>query len=267
MPVIPRLVCLWFLPCFALACSCLSGCAPSSEREVVVGMELNYPPFEMVNSNGKPAGISVEMANALGAYLRRPARIENIPFDGLIPALKTGRIDLIISSMTKTAEREQSIDFSEPYLRTGLCLLLGKDVSANSINDVDRTDSNIAVKQGTTGQAYARAHLTKAHVLTLDKEDACVLEVVQGKAQAFIYDQMSIYKHWQQHQDTTRALLNPFQEEQWAIGIRKGNNELRQKVNAFLADFKTNGGFEKLGEQYLKEQKDAFKKVGVPFYF
>ena len=245
----------------------LTGCQSKQNQTLVVGMELNYPPFEMVDAQGKPTGISVEMANALGEFLHRPVRIENIPFDGLIPALKTDKIQLIISSMTKTAEREQSIDFSEPYLRTGLCLLVNKATAIDSIEQVDQPNVNVAVKQGTTAQLYARTHLTKAHVLTLDKEDACVLEVVQGKAQAFIYDQMSIFKHWQQHQDTTRALLKPFQEEQWAIGIRKGDEELRRKVNEFLADYKAKGGFEALGEKYLKEQKEEFRKMGIPFYF
>jgi polar amino acid transport system substrate-binding protein len=243
------------------------GCSPKPSSTLVVGMELNYPPFEMVDPQGQPSGISVEMARALGRFLKRDVRIENIPFDGLIPALKTGKIDLIISSMTQTPERAQSIDFSEPYLGTGLCLLINKAAPFDSIADADKPNVSIAVKQGTTGQLYARDHLKNAQVLVLDKEDACVLEVVQNKAQAFIYDQMSIYKHWMQHQDATRPALKPFKEEKWAIGIRKGQDELKSQVNAFLRDFKANGGFDKLSEEYLKEQKESFRKLNIPFYF
>src|SRR3954468_22127653 len=169
------------------------GCGSRPDSTLVVGMELNYPPFEMVEAQGQPAGISVEMAQALGTFLGREARIENIPFDGLIPALKTGKINLIISSMTRTIEREQSIDFSEPYLRTGLCLLVTKDGPINSIADANDRKVSVAVKQGTTGQLYAKEHLTSAQILTLGGEDACVLEVVQNKAQAFVYDQMSVF--------------------------------------------------------------------------
>src|SRR4051812_2995202 len=96
----------------------LSACSSNEQRPLTIGMELNYPPFEMVDTNGKPAGISVEIADALGKFLHRPVQIENIPFDALIPALKTAKIDLILSSMTETPERAQSLDFSEPYLRT-----------------------------------------------------------------------------------------------------------------------------------------------------
>ena len=81
------------------------GCSRSTSEELVVGMELAYPPFEMTDESGNPVGVSVDLARALGEHLGREVRIENISFDGLIPALKTGRIDLVISSMTATGER------------------------------------------------------------------------------------------------------------------------------------------------------------------
>jgi polar amino acid transport system substrate-binding protein len=243
------------------------GWADAPQKPLIVGMELNYPPFEMVDTQGQPAGISVEMAEALGRFLHREVHIENIPFDGLIPALKTGKIDLIISSMTATPERAQSIGFSEPYLRTGLCLLVNRKTDLHSIEDADRTGVTIVVKQGTTGQLYARAHLQHARVLVLQKEDACVLEVVQGKAQGFIYDQMSVFNHWQRNQDTTEALLKPFKEEDWAIGLRQGNDALKGQVNAFINAFRAEGGFRKLGDKYLAQEKAALKKRGVPFDF
>ncbi|HEX4083624.1 MAG TPA: transporter substrate-binding domain-containing protein [Chthoniobacteraceae bacterium] len=230
-------------------------------------MELAYPPFEMQDPQGNPAGVSVDLARALGDFLHEPVKIENIPFAGLIPALKTGKIDLIISSMTETPERARSIDFSDPYLKTGLCLLVRKDSPIQNIGDADRAGVTIVVKQGTTGQAYARDHIARAQVLVLDKETACVLEVTQRKADAFIYDQMSAYTNWKKNPDTTRPLLNPFQAESWAIGIRHGNDPLRDKVNAFLKDYRARGGFDKLGDKYLAGQKADFKQRGVPFVF
>jgi polar amino acid transport system substrate-binding protein len=234
---------------------------------LTVGMELAYPPFEMQDPHGNPAGVSVDMAKALGEYLNAPVTIQNIPFSGLIPALKTGKIDLIISSMTETPERAQSIDFSDPYLNTGLCLLVRKGSPIQGIGDADHPGMTVVVKQGTTGQAYARDHVTAASVLVLDKETACVMEVTQGKADAFIYDQMSTYTNWKKNPDMTRPILKPFQAESWAIGIRQGNTALRDKVNAFLKDYRAKGGFEQLGDRYLSEQKAAFKEMNVPFVF
>lgn len=241
--------------------------AADNKDTLTVGMELKYPPFEMTDEKGNPTGVSVDMANALGKFLGKKVVIQNTAFDGLIPSLKGGKIDLIISSMTATPERAQSIDFSNPYLKTGLCLLLRKGSNAQTISDLDAPGRLVAVKQGTTGQLYAARNLNPERVLVLDDEAACVLEVIQGKADGFIYDQMSIYQHWKRHQDTTRAILKPFQEESWAVGIRKGNKALLKKVNEFLKDFRAKGGFDELGEKYLKEQKEAFKKMEIPFYF
>jgi len=239
----------------------------AAEKKLIVGMDLGYPPFEMRDEKGAPAGVSVDLAKALGAHLGRPVEIENIPFAGLIPALKTGRIDLILSSMTATPERAQSIDFSEPYLKTGLCLLVGAKTDIQTIADADRAGRSVAVVKGTTGHLYATQQLKKARMLVLDQPSSCVLEVAQGKVEAFLFDQMSTLKNWQKNPDTTRALLTPFQAESWAIGLKKGNDDLRTKVNAFLADYRARGGFEKLGDQWLAEQKAEFQKLGVPFVF
>jgi polar amino acid transport system substrate-binding protein len=245
----------------------LAGNAAAAAQPLRVGMELSYPPFEMVDPRGEPAGVSVRLARALGDHLGRDVRIENIAFDGLIPALKTGRIDCIISSMTATPERSKSIAFSEPYLKTGLALLVGKASTVDGPDDLDAAGRVVAVKKGTTAHNYATANLKRARVLVLDKESSAVLEVVQGKADAFIYDSMSVFKHRARHPDKTRAVLRPFREETWAVGLRLGDDELRRQVNAFLADFRAKGGFERLGDEFLPEQKAAFREQGIPFYF
>ena len=76
---------------------------------------------------------------------------------------------------------------------------------------------------------------------------------------------MSIYSHWKKNQDKTRALLKAFQQESWAVGIKKGNLELLKKVNAFIEDFRKKKGFDELGAKYLGEQKKVFKDLGVDF--
>jgi polar amino acid transport system substrate-binding protein len=234
---------------------------------LVVGMELDFPPFETIDQSGQPAGMSVDMAEALGQALGRPVRIENIPFTGLIPALKSGHIDLIISSMTDTPERRESIAFSDPYFNIGLALLVGKNTTLRSAADLDQPERTLAVRQGTTAETWARKHLKQARILALEKESSAVLEVIQGRADAFLYDQVAIWQNWKQHPDETRAMLEPVQREQLAIGLRKDGTALREQVNAFLKSFRASGGFEKLGDRYLSEQKAAFKERGIPFYF
>ena len=259
------LVAVLILVVMALSAGCKEQHA--EKDTLVVGMELAYPPFEMTDEKGAPKGVSVDLANELGKALGKKIVIQNTAFDGLIPSLKTGKIDLILSSMTITEERKKSVDFSDPYLTTGLCLLVGKNSPVNAVDDLDKPGITVAVKKGTTGHIYAAQNLKNANLLVLDKEAAAVLEVVQGKAQAFIYDQMSTYQNWKKNQDTTRALLNPFQQEKWGIALRKGDEQLKGQVNRVLKTFREQGGFERLGDLHLKEQKQTFKELNYPFFF
>ncbi len=264
------------MPCFLLIRVAVALCAllllvachpPSPRNELVIGMDLSYPPFETIQTDGSPGGISVEIAKHLGEYLHRPIRIENIPFIGLIPSLRTHKVDLIISSMTDTPERRKSIAFSEPYLNIGLALLIPKGSEIRNVQELNSVARKVAVRQGTTAQIWALKNLPRANLLVFEKEAAAVREVVQRKADAFLYDQMSIWKYWHLHQEKCDALLTPFTHEDWAIGLRLDDVVLIKQVNAFLRDFRKQGGFEKLGTQYLDDQKRAFRELGIPFYF
>lgn len=230
-------------------------------------MDLSYPPFESIGPGGQPQGVSVEIARAFAADMGRPLRIENIPFAGLIPALKSGKIDFIISSMTATPERAKAVSFSDPYLTTGLAALTPRDSEARELADLDKPGNTIVVRQGTTGEVFARKNIKHARVLTLEKENACVLEVSQGKAAAFIYDQMSVFRNARKNPQTTRPLLAALQKESWAAALRKDDTALLNALNAFLAKYRVEGGFEKLSNQFLSEEKAAFAAQGIPFLF
>lgn len=246
----------------------LAACGPTTRsNDLVVGMDLSYPPFETIDTSGKPAGLSVDLALALGEALGRPVRIENIPFTGLIPSLNSGKIDCIISSMTDTPQRRTAVGFSDPYLTIGLALLAGKSSPVTSLADLDQPGRTLVVRQGTTGEVWARANIRNAKILAVEKENAAVLEVIQGRADAFLYDQMSVWKNGREHPETTRALLTPLNREQWAIAVRSDNEELRTQINSFLKTFRAAGGFEALGSKHLSEQKKAFEAEGVPFFF
>lgn len=252
-----------------LAALPLAACAQAADNRLVVGMELAYPPFETTDAANNPTGISVDFAKALGAALGREVVIENIAWAGLIPALETKKVDVIISSMTITEERKKQIDFSDPYAMSNLALLINKDSPVQSYADLDQPGRVLAVKKGSTGHIYAEAHLKNATLMIFDKESACVLEVVQGKADAFTYDQLTIYKNWKQYEDKTRANLAPYQEapEYWGVALRQGETELRDQINAFIKKYRDEGGFDKLAEKYLTEQKKIFDELEIPFFF
>ena len=238
-----------------------------SAEPLRVGMDLSYPPFETIGADGQPTGISVDLATALARELGQPLEVENIPFTGLIPSLKSGKIDLIISSMTATPERAKAVAFSDPYLTTGLAALIPINSTARDLSGIDQPGNTVVVRQGTTGEIFARRNIRQAKVLTLEKENASVLEVAQGKAAAFIYDQMSVFQNAKRNPGTTRALLAPLQQESWAIALRPDDEERLKNVNAFLRKFREEGGFNILADRYLGEEKAAFAEQGIPFFF
>jgi polar amino acid transport system substrate-binding protein len=228
-------------------------------------MDLRYPPFEMQDKSGSPDGVSVRMAEALAA--RSGKRLEIVPMDfsGLIPALRSGKIDLVISSLTATEERRRSVDFSEPYAFTGLALLVARDSSLCGIDDLRSRGGVVAVKAGTTGESWAESSLPGVRRVVLDDPAACVMEVAQGRVDAFLYDQLSILRYAREHSAATRGLLQPFVEETWAVAMAKGNDRLRGEVDSFLRDFRRDGGFAALGERYLAEEKRHLEEAGIPF--
>jgi len=122
------------------------------------------------------------------------------------------------------------------------------------------------VKKGTTGHLYAAKNLRDAKVLVLDKETACVLEVAQGRPTPSSTTRCpSLALEAQRGNDA--AVLTPFQQESWAVGLRLGDDALRVKVNAFIQSYRESGGFRATRDKWLPEQKAEFKRLGIPFFF
>lgn len=257
-------LCLSVLSCCSRQETPEAGEAPEA---LVVGMDATYPPFEFVDKEGQITGVSVAIAREVARVLGRPVEFRNMPFDGLIPALQTGRIDLIISSLTANEQRRQSIDFSEPYVRTGLSILVAKDSPVRSAEDLRAPGRKLAVRIATTGEQWCRQELPEARLTALDTDAACVLEVVNGKVDAWVYDQVSIMNYHMQHPERTRALLTPLREESWAVGMKKGREELKAAVNQALAEMKAAGRFEELAGQYLAKERRLMQEQGLPFVF
>lgn len=265
----------------ALAAACaLAGCAGNSTsassntngqaaaKTLKVAMELAYPPFETKDGSGNPTGVSVSFIQDFGKAYGYDVQIENTAWDGLIPSLQTGKADCVISSMTITPERSQTVDFSDPYANAQLAILANASSGVNSIDDLNQPGKSVAVKTGSTGDSYATKYLTNAQIVRLSDESACAVEVAQGKEDGFLYDQLTIYRNQKNNPDTTKAIYIPFQDtEKWGVAVKKGNTELVNQLNEFIATSKTDGEYDRLTSQYLSEEKTAFDKLGFKWFF
>lgn len=245
----------------------LAGC---SKRDVlVIGMDATYPPFEFMDEKGQVTGVSVEIGREIAKTTGKEVEFRNINFDGLITALRTGSIDLVISSMTANDERRKSIAFSEPYVRTVLSILAAKDAPVQGAEDLKAPGRRVVVRLGTTGEAWARKHLPQARIKALDLDASCVMEVVNGNVDAWVYDQISIINYHKQHPDKTRALLAPVHadEEFWAVGLRQQDAELKARVDETLARMRKDGSFSRIAARYMAKEQEMLKQQGLPFVF
>lgn len=268
MKNIVKIVCLVALVTSLVACSQQASDQKETDKALVVGMELAYPPFETKDKDGNPDGISVAFMKAFSEYLGRDIVVENISWDGLIPALQTGSVDMVMSSMTITEERAQIVNFSDPYANALLAVLASSNSTIEKIEDLNQEGKKVAVKTGSTGFTYAQTHLPNAEIIALADESACVMEVSQGKVDGFIYDQLTIYRNWQNNLDTTKAIFIPFQDvEKWGIALNQKNNELLTQLNEFIVKYRADGGFDQLSETYLSDEKEAFEMLDFKWFF
>lgn len=258
-----------------LALIVVAGCGKKSADErsgkdvLVVGMDPTYPPFEMRDPSGELTGVSVDLGRALGKHLGRPVEFQAIDFQGLIPALKSGKVDLIISSMTRTDERAKSVLFSEPYVSNGLCLLVSTESDVDDIADLNQADRKVVVRTGTTGHIYAQGALKNTEILPQELVETCVAEVRNGNVDAFVYDQLSVLSYADKYPDKLKALPNPFQIEYWSIAMAPEDKELKSQVDEFLAKWQSSGGPAEALAKYpeLSRRAEQLQSGGQAFIF
>lgn len=243
------------LPLLVLAGACGGPAYESTLDEIraegvlVVGTEPEFPPFESRNERGELVGFDMDMVREIARELGVELRIEAMAFDSLPSALATGKIHVIASGMTATPERAESRSFTEPYFRTRLCLLVHAD---SGIETPDQVGSGrLVVKLGTTGDINAPRLFPEAKITRLETEGACALEVIQGRADAFLYDQHSIERHHRAHPETTRALLEPLTDEPYAMAVRLGDDRFVAWLNDFLRRFREDGRYARIYEAHF----------------
>jgi polar amino acid transport system substrate-binding protein len=222
-------------------------------KKLIVGMEVEFWPFEYDDGEGTPVGFDVELAKLLAREMGVELEIRDIEWAGIIASLLDGKVDLVISGMTATLERARTIAFSEPYFLTGLCLLVQEGSEIRGPDDLDADGITLALKTGTTGHLVAERRFPKADKRFFKDEAACALEVAQGKADAFVYDQVSVARHAREHAGKVRAILEPFTREPYAIAMRQGEADLARFIDMFLRTVRADGRLEALERAHLSE--------------
>lgn len=220
----------------------------AEQRQVIrLGLSADYPPFEFMDQNNNITGFDVELFDAISKKVGFDVTLHNISFDGLIPALKAGKIDAIMSSMSATAERKQSVDFTDPYYATENLFIRKKGAD---INETALYGKSIGVQLGTVQEAAANK-IQGAKAVPSDSPLTAILALKAGKVDLVIVDSSIGYGYLKQNDDLESFYIEPDGSEGFSIAFDKGKNtELITKINDALKELKNDATFEKLLKKY-----------------
>ncbi len=218
-----------------------------------VGTEPTFAPFEFQKEGSSEfTGFDMDLIRAIGQQLNMKVEIQNLGFDGLIPAVNAGNIDLAISAMTITPDRQKVVEFSEPYYTSGLIIVVNKtDDSIKSIADLE--NKRIAVQIGTTGAAKAET-VKGAKVTNFNTGSELFMELKNKGADAVIVDSpVAGYYLAQGGSETAKTVGDVMEAESYGMITKKGNTQLMDQVNKALNDLKKNGVYDKIYQQWFGE--------------
>jgi polar amino acid transport system substrate-binding protein len=220
--------------------------------ELRVGMDVGAMPFEMRDTRGEIVGFDVDIAKLMARALGVKAALINSQWDGLIPSLLTGKIDIVISGMTITPDRKLTVAFTDSYFDNGQGLLLrsGLETIVKSRTDLNEPKYRIAAQLGTTGDIAARKWLSRAELRQFETPAECFLELRNGRVDAWVFDMSSLAIYQAQGRAMT-LLREPLLKEQLGWAIRKDDPDFLKWLNGFLAEIRGNGSYERLHEKWF----------------
>jgi polar amino acid transport system substrate-binding protein len=223
--------------------------------ELRVGFEAGYMPFEMTDKNGNFVGFDIDTAKEMAQALGVKFVPVNTAWDGIIPSLITEKFDIIMSGMTVTQERNLKVNFADPNVVVGQTILINKKHKGaiKTYKDLNNPKYTVTSKLGTTGEQAVKRLLSKAAYKSFETEPEAALEVVNGKADAFVYDlPYCVVFMAQQGSDKLVFLDTPFTYEPLAWAVRKGDPDFLNWLNNFLRQIKNDGRYDRIYDKWIK---------------
>ena len=226
--------------------------------ELRVGFESGYVPFEMTNKKGEFIGFDMDFGRQLAKSMGVKFVPVNTAWDGIIPALMTGKLDIIMGGMTITQERNLKVNFADPYIVVGQTILLNKKLQKQvlSYKDLNNPKYIVTSRMGTTGEQAIKKYIPKATYKGFESEAEAGLEVINGKADALVYDlPFCGFLYGSQGKGKTIFLSDPFTYEPLAWAINRGDPDFLNYLNNFLRQSKGDGFYDRMYKKWITGTK------------
>ncbi len=236
-----------------------SSIAFANAQEVKVGFSPEaYPPFYSADASGNWTGWEVDIVNAICAEAKVDCVLTPIPWDGLIPALNSKKIDTIMNSMSITAKRMEEIDFSNKYYNTPTAIIGPKGEEFGATPE-DMKGKIIGVQVSTVHSEYAKKHFTEAaEIKEYQTQDEANQDLAAGRIDATQADSIALDAFLKSEQGMACCDMKGNVADDVDIlgpgvgaGVRKEDTELKEKINVAIKAIRDNGKYEEITKKYF----------------
>ncbi|MCD6284324.1 MAG: basic amino acid ABC transporter substrate-binding protein [Anaerolineae bacterium] len=226
----------------------MAGCQ-SQGKALVVGTSADYEPFEYVDENGNYVGFDIELMEEVAARLDMEIEWQDIAFDGLIGSLQSDKIDAIVAAMSATPEREEQVDFTKPYFIGADAIIVAEGSGIEINRNEDMAGHTVGVQTGTIQEEWIDTNID-AEVSRYERAEQAIMDLKSGRIDVVAMDYYAASSFMTQG-GLELALKTEFSGEHMAIAVKEGNTELRDQIDAVVAELQAEGFVEELAMKYL----------------
>ena len=224
--------------------------AAKARGTLVIGLEGTYPPFNYQDEKGDLVGFEIDFASALCAQLGVKPDYRLTKWDGILAALESGRIDVIINQVTITPEREKRFDFTQPYTVSGIQIIVRKGDETKISKPEDLAGKAVGVGLGTNYEQWLRKNVPTADVRTYDDDPTKYQDLKAGRIDAVLNDRLVAADFVKKSGGPFVGAGEPFAKQLQGIALRK-DPELLTALNKAIDALRANGELEKISVKWF----------------
>ena len=216
--------------------------------KLIMSTNAAFPPYEMTTDSGEFEGIDIETAQAIADKLGLELQIDDMEFDAALLAVQQGKSDMVMAGVTVTDERQNVMDFTDSYATGIQSIIVKEDSDIASVDDL--AGKKIGTQRGTTGYLYCSDDFGDENVVAYDNGLTAVQMLNNGQVDCVVIDNAPA-KEFIAANPGLKLLDTAYVEESYAIGIGKGNTELKDAINTALEELKADGTLQAIVDKYI----------------